>query len=295
MPDAVSIFLENLEHWILALAASAWIYPALFGFATIDGFFPPVPSESVVITLAVSAHSTGEPNLVLVLLVAALGAWTGDQIAFAIGRAVGTERLRILRTPRGRRAVAWAERALAHRGASFILAARYIPVGRVAVNMTAGAVGYPRRRFMAFSGVAAVTWAVYSVLIGLVAAQWLGHEPLLAMVVGIVLGVGSGFVIDRVLMIRARQRGELPPTPRAPVGEGGAAPDAGPTAGGAPVATAPGERATPDGSPATEAVTGAASGEPAAGPGAAGAPGTVPPGSSEATSSGTPGSTPRAS
>lgn len=88
MPDAVSIFLENLEHWILALAASAWIYPALFGFATIDGFFPPVPSESVVITLAVSAHATGEPNLVLVLLVAALGAWTGDQIAFAIGRAV---------------------------------------------------------------------------------------------------------------------------------------------------------------------------------------------------------------
>jgi membrane-associated protein len=269
LPDAVSIFLENLEHWILALAASAWIYPALFGFATIDGFFPPVPSESVVITLAVSAHATGEPNLVLVLLVAALGAWTGDQIAFAIGRAVGTERLRILRTPRGRRAVGWAERALAHRGASFILAARYIPVGRVAVNMTAGAVGYPRRRFMAFSAVAAVTWAVYSVLIGLVAARWLGHEPLLAMVVGIVLGVGSGFVIDRVLMMRARQRGELPPRPQASAGEG---------------ATDPAGGATADGRTATGPVTG----EPLPGPRAADASGTVPPGPSGATSSGTP-------
>ena len=213
MPDAVSTFLENLENletWVLALAASAWIYPALFGFATIDGFFPPIPSESVVITLAVSAHATGEPNLLLVLLVAALGAWTGDQIAFAIGRAIGTERVRLLRTARGRKAVAWAERALAHRGASFILAARYIPVGRVAVNMTAGAVGYPRRRFMAFSGIAAVTWSLYSVLIGLVAAQWLGHEPLLAMVVGVVLGIATGFVIDRVLMMRARRRGDLP-------------------------------------------------------------------------------------
>ncbi|UKJ64031.1 DedA family protein [Cellulosimicrobium cellulans] len=219
MPDAVSTFLENLETWILALAASAWIYPALFGFATIDGFFPPIPSESVVITLAVSAHATGEPNLLLVLLVAAAGAWTGDQIAFSIGRAIGTDRVRFLRSPRGRKAVAWAERALAHRGASFILAARYIPIGRVAVNMTAGAVGYPRRRFMAFSGIAAVTWAVYSVLIGLVAAQWLGHEPLLAMVVGVVLGVATGFVIDRVLMMRARHRGELPvvvPVPAAP-------------------------------------------------------------------------------
>jgi membrane protein DedA with SNARE-associated domain len=219
LPDAVSTFLENLETWILALAASAWIYPALFGFATIDGFFPPIPSESVVITLAVSAHATGEPNLLLVLLVAAAGAWTGDQIAFSIGRAIGTDRVRFLRSPRGRKAVAWAERALAHRGASFILAARYIPIGRVAVNMTAGAVGYPRRRFMAFSGIAAVTWAVYSVLIGLVAAQWLGHEPLLAMVVGVVLGVATGFVIDRVLMMRARHRGELPvvvPVPAAP-------------------------------------------------------------------------------
>jgi hypothetical protein len=72
---------------------------------------------------------------------------------------------------------------------------------------------------MAFSGIAAVTWAVYSVLIGLVAAQWLGHEPLLAMVVGVVLGVATGFVIDRVLMMRARHRGELPvvvPVPEAP-------------------------------------------------------------------------------
>ncbi|MBD8080493.1 DedA family protein [Cellulosimicrobium arenosum] len=208
MTEAVTTFLENLEHWVLALSASAWIYPALFAFATIDGFFPPVPSESVVITLAVAAHATGSPNLVLVLVVAALGAWLGDQIAFSIGRAVGTDRVRFLRGPRGRRAVAWAERALAHRGASFILAARYIPIGRVAVNMTAGAVGYPRSRFMLFSGIAAVTWAVYSVLIGLVAARWLGHEPLLAMVVGVVLGVATGFVIDRLLMTRSRRRGD---------------------------------------------------------------------------------------
>jgi len=227
LPEAVSTFLENLETWILALAASAWIYPALFGFATIDGFFPPIPSESVVITLAVAAHATGEPNLVLVLLVAALGAWTGDQIAFAIGRAIGTERVRFLRTERGRRAVLWAERALTHRGASFILAARYIPVGRVAVNMTAGAVGYPRRRFMAFSAVAAVTWALYSVLIGLVAAQWLGHEPLLAMVFGVVLGIAGGFVIDRVIMARARRRGELPTEADTEAGTEGPDPEAG--------------------------------------------------------------------
>jgi membrane-associated protein len=204
--EAVSTFLENLETWVLALAASGWIYPALYAFATIDGFFPPIPSESVVITLSVAAAATGHPNLALVLVIAAAGAWTGDQIAYSLGRGVGTERFRVLRTVRGRKAVLWADQALKARGAAFILAARYVPIGRVAVNMTAGAVGYPRRRFMAYSGIAAVTWAVYSILIGLLAAQWLGHQPLLAMVIGVVMGIASGLVIDRIMNSMARKR-----------------------------------------------------------------------------------------
>ena len=258
MTEALTTFLENLEHWILTLASSAWIYPALFGFATIDGFFPPIPSESVVITLAVSAHATGSPNLLLVLLIAAAGAWTGDQIAFALGRLVGTERFAFLRSARGRKAVAWAERALAHRGASFILAARYIPVGRVAVNMTAGAVGYPRRRFMAFSAIAAVTWAVYSVVIGLVAAQWLGHEPLLAMVVGVVMGIATGFLIDRILIARARRRGTYAPEGAVgPVPDGAApAPAAAPASAAAPAPAAPAPTA-----PGAVAASGPAAGQ----------------------------------
>src|SRR5690606_23270016 len=125
---------QNIEAWVLALAASPWIYLALLCLATIDGFFPPVPSESVVITLAVAASATGSPNRAAVLGVAAVGAWVGDQIAYRIGRAIGTDRVPFLRGPRGQRAVSWARQALTVRGASFILAARYVPIGRVAVN-----------------------------------------------------------------------------------------------------------------------------------------------------------------
>lgn len=210
MLEAITTILENVETWVLALTASVWIYPLTFALACIDGFFPPVPSESIVITLGVSAVATGRPQLLLVLVVAAAGAWVGDQIAYTMGRAIGTDRIRILRGERGRRAVAWAEHALHERGASLILAARYIPVGRVAVNMTAGAVRYPRRRFMALAAVAAVSWAVYSVLIGLVAGQWLGHSPLLAMGIGVVAGVLMGFVLDRVLSSWSRRRGSVP-------------------------------------------------------------------------------------
>ncbi|PRZ07033.1 membrane protein DedA with SNARE-associated domain [Isoptericola sp. CG 20/1183] len=193
------MMLSQVEAWILEIAASVWIYPAMFASAFIDGFFPPVPSESVLVTLVISAQATGVPWLWLIIPVAGAGAWLGDQVAYVLGRRYGTERLTGMRSARGRKTVAWARRALARRGAVFIIAARYIPVGRVAVNMTAGALAYPQRRFMTFSGVAAVLWAAYSTLIGIAAAEVLGHDPLLAMVVGVVGGGLLGLVVDRVV------------------------------------------------------------------------------------------------
>jgi membrane-associated protein len=188
-----------VEQWALALVGSPWIFVVLYLFATIDGFFPPIPSESIVIALSALAMSTGAPNLALIMLVAAAGAWTGDQIAYQIGTKVKVRDLRVLRSPRGQAAVDWAENALAHRGAAFIIAARYIPIGRVAVNMTAGAVHYSRRRFMGLTAIAAVTWGCYSALIGIGAGAWLGDHTFAAVAVGVVGGLAIGVVIDWIL------------------------------------------------------------------------------------------------
>lgn len=195
-----------LNDWIVAVAAAPWVYLALYAIAALDGFFPPVPSESMVIALAALSVSAGIPNLALVLLAAAAGAFTGDQLSYAIGGRLEVRRLWILRSPRGQRTVAWAEGALAKRGPSFILAARYIPIGRVAVNMTAGATRYPRRRFAALTAVAAVTWSLYSVAIGLTAGAWFRDRPLIAVVIGVVGGLLGGLVLDRGLARRQARR-----------------------------------------------------------------------------------------
>ncbi|PVU82377.1 hypothetical protein DDP54_04480 [Cellulomonas sp. WB94] len=188
-----------LEHWILALAGSPWVFVALYAFATIDGFFPPIPSESVVIGLAALSASTGAPAIALLIPVAALGAFTGDQIAYTIGTKVDLHSLRLFRGRNGRKALAWAENALAHRGSSFILAARYIPIGRVAVNMSAGALGFPRRRFVGLTALAGLTWAAYGTAIGIGAGAWLKGHPVVAIAVGIAVGVVVGLVIDWAL------------------------------------------------------------------------------------------------
>ncbi len=120
--------------------------------------------------------------------------------------------------------------------------------------MTAGAVGYPRRRFMAFSAIAAVTWALYSVLIGLVAAQWLGHAPLLAMAVGVVIGIAGGFVIDRILMMRSRRHGVIPDALANPAPTTDAPPS------GSAVATAPSDTAATSAPGETDAASGTTTG-----------------------------------
>jgi len=188
-----------LEQWALNLAGSPWVFLAMYLFATIDGFFPPIPSESLVIALASLSASAGTPALLPVILVAAAGAFTGDQIAYTIGTRVNVRSLRLLRGAKGQSALDWAERALAERGASFIIAARYIPVGRVAVNMTAGAVHFPRRRFVGLAALAAITWATYSALIGVGAGKLLAGHPVLAIVVGVIGGLVIGVVVDWVL------------------------------------------------------------------------------------------------
>ncbi|HEX7537778.1 MAG TPA: DedA family protein [Dermatophilaceae bacterium] len=188
-----------LHDWLLALTGAPWAYLALFALATLDGIFPPLPSESVVIALAALSVSTGTPSLALVLLAAAAGAFTGDQIAYAVGGRIDVRRIRILRNPRGQRTVDSAERALARRGPSFILAARFVPVGRVAVNLTAGAVGYPRRRFVGLTAFAGVMWSLYSVAIGLLAGAWIQDRPVVAVAVGVVGGLLCGLLLDWAL------------------------------------------------------------------------------------------------
>jgi membrane-associated protein len=195
-----------VENWILALAASPVVYLGMYLFATIDGFFPPIPSESLAIALAALSVSSGQPNLALIILVAAAGAFTGDQTAYTIGKRLNTRRIPFRAGPLTQKTLDWAKLALARRGASVILAARYIPVGRVAVNMTAGAVGYPRRRFVGLDTIASLTWALYSAAIGIGAGEWFKGHPLGAIAVGLVGGLLIGLVLDWTLRRLAERK-----------------------------------------------------------------------------------------
>lgn len=191
--------MDIFNTMILHAAGAWWIYVALLLFCLIDGFLPVLPSESLIVGLAALSVKSGEPNLLLLGIAGAAGAIAGDNVAYRLGRRVGTTRFGWMRRPRAVKTFRWARYELDRRGAMLIFTARYIPVGRVAVNFTAGATGYPVRRFIALDAAAAITWVGYSIGIGVVAGRWVHQYPLLGAALAIVLAIGIGFALDHLV------------------------------------------------------------------------------------------------
>jgi len=150
----------------------------------------------------------------LLAATAAAGAFLGDNIAFLIGRNTGTRRWAWMRGYRMQRAFRWAGTELRKRPASLILVARFVPIGRVAVNLTAGATHFPRPRFVGLTVLSAVLWAAYSVAIGLFFGQWFEDNHLLAVIVAVICAIGLGILVDVVI---SRLRGTLPEDVEQPV------------------------------------------------------------------------------
>jgi membrane-associated protein len=199
--------MDSILDGVGAAVSSPWFCLVLFAVAALDGFFPVVPSESMVIAGGVYAAS-GSPELALVVVSAAAGAFVGDHVAYVLGRGPGGRLLRRAR-PGTRRygALARARGALAERGGLVLVVARYVPGGRTAVTVTMGAVGFPLRRFSVFAGVAAVSWGLYGGLLGFVGGAAFEDDPVRGVVVGLGLALSVTGLVEGVRFVRRRGGG----------------------------------------------------------------------------------------
>jgi membrane-associated protein len=232
---ALPHLMGELNRLIEHSANQWWVIPLVMLFCLIDGFFLFLPSETAIVALASLSAHFGEPNVWLLLLGGAVGAIIGDNIAYHLGRRLGTTRFRWMRQPRAARAFEWARMELDKRGAVLIFTARYIPVGRIAVNFTAGATHFPWRRFLVLDAIAASTWAGYSVGIGIFAGKWVHHNPLLGVGIAIGFAIIMGFLVDHAMKLfhhwlqkRARTKaGAVVPDAAGPSGGSGTGAPAG--------------------------------------------------------------------
>lgn len=153
-------------------------YLLAFAMPALDAILPVVPSETALVALGVATAGSTDARIALLVGVAALGAFLGDNFSYFLGRrfAPAVER-RLRSSPKNARRREWAQNALRDYGARLILVCRFVPGGRTAVTLTCGIISYPRRKFVAATAVAATIWACYAFFIGRLGGRAFEDRP----------------------------------------------------------------------------------------------------------------------
>jgi membrane protein DedA with SNARE-associated domain len=191
--------LSNLQ------AGAALTYLIAFAIPALDAIFPVLPGETVVIALGVTTAGSADPRIALLVACAAAGAFLGDNLCYFLGRRFApVVQRRFFGTPKGKRTRDWAQRSLARFGPQLIVVCRFIPGGRTAVTLVCGLTGYPRRRFIPATALAAVIWALYAFFIGRLGGRAFEDNPWAGLLIALGASLAIGAVIEVVRRLRAR-------------------------------------------------------------------------------------------
>ncbi|MHA6621407.1 DedA family protein [Pseudonocardia sp. DLS-67] len=185
---------------VALLLHSAWLLPALALLVTLDGPFPVVPSEPLLMTASAVAIGRHDVPLALGLLAAAFaGSVAGDHLLFMLGRTS-----RRLARPGSSGIASWVQRNIARRPAVTIVGARFVPAGRLVSTTAAGRYGLAPRRFLPCSLASSALWSGYMMAVGLLLGPITGGDPLRGLVAGIAMGALTGGAFALVERLRRR-------------------------------------------------------------------------------------------
>ena len=199
----VIVLLQLLEEgdvaeW-LAEAPEEWAYVLCFGLVWLDAVIPIFPGETT-LSAASTLAAQGDLELELVIVAGALGAIVGDSSLFWIARKsaarVQGQLDKALENPKVR--AAWD--ALDRSPGLMIVAGRYVPGMRFAVNATMGLSSIPYRRFLPWSVLGGTLWSVYTCTLAYNVATTLSGFPLASLVVSSLItsaALAAIFLVDR--------------------------------------------------------------------------------------------------
>jgi membrane protein DedA with SNARE-associated domain len=193
---------------VALLLHTGWLVPALALLVALDGPFPVVPSEPLLMTASAVAIGAQDVALTISLLAAAfVGSVAGDHLMFALGRSS-----RRLARPGYGGIARWVRLNVGRRPAVTIVGARFVPAGRLVSTTAAGRYGLSLRRFLPCSLASSGLWAGYMMGVGLLLGPLTAGDPLRGLVAGLALGgvTAGGFaLVDRLRRRRAPTHGEV--------------------------------------------------------------------------------------
>jgi membrane protein DedA with SNARE-associated domain len=183
-------------------------YLAVFVFVGVESIGIPVPGETMLVTAAIYAGTTGRLSIFWVIVASAAGAIVGDNIGYVIGRTGGYRLIkrygRYIRLEENRLRLG---QYLFHKhGSKVVFFGRFISVLRIFAAFLAGVNHMHWRRFLIFNAAGGIVW---STLYG-VAAYLLGQQLLrLSGRVDLVLAIVGVAVIIAVIVFLRRNEARL--------------------------------------------------------------------------------------
>jgi membrane-associated protein len=220
-------------HPTLAALGPSWLDPqtlldqlgpwALWGAAAIVfaecglliGFF--MPGDSLLFTVGLLAGSgVIKQPLWLACVVLTAAAFLGNLVGYEIGRKAGPAIFRREDSRLFRRA--YVERTVQFfdtHGSRAIVMARFVPIVRTFITVTAGVGRMDRRRYLTFSGIGALMWAVGVTILGSLLGQFAFIRKNIELILLLIVVISVIPVIIEGLRGRAKSRRDSG-TPRSP-------------------------------------------------------------------------------
>jgi membrane-associated protein len=186
---------------------SALSYAVALVFPALDAVFPVIPSETAIVGLGVTTAGSTDPRILLLILLAAIGAFLGDNLCYIIGRRFGPwVDKKFFSSEKGAARKAWAERTLEHFGARLIVVCRFIPGGRTAVMLTCGVIHFPRRQFVPATAIAGAIWATYCFLIGRLGGKVFQNKEWAGLLLALGLALAVSLIVELIRWVAARRK-----------------------------------------------------------------------------------------
>lgn len=200
----VASILTDVGDWLDTVSSHWWFLLVILVVALLDSVVPIVPSETAVIIGGVAAGS-GEQNLALVILCAAVGAFLGDNLAYLIGRRFSGRIDRYAaERPKTRGRLAWADRQIRARGGPLLVTARFIPGGRTVLTVSCGITRQPQRWFAVWTLIAAGIWATYAAGLGFAFGATFEDNHTLAFLLAFGAALAVTVVLELIRHVRNR-------------------------------------------------------------------------------------------
>lgn len=151
-------FLHDLP---IADLIASYGYLAIFAIITLESAGVPMPGETVLISSAVYAGSTGQLHIGLIVLAAASAAILGDNLGYWAGRRWGMPLLlrygHLVALDHGR--LKLGQYLFREHGGKIVFFGRFTAMLRAYAAVLAGVNRLDARRFMLFNGLGGVIWA----------------------------------------------------------------------------------------------------------------------------------------